>query len=180
MNDTTQHLTPAAAPPAAADAGATAHAVHVPAAAANAVAFLGGRVDVRLSGEHTSGWLSVHDSRLPVGTASPLHTHPNDEESFVVLDGSVEYFLDGTCVLAHTGDALHIPRGVPHAFRVVSPAGARMLGISTPAGHERFFGLAGDPLDAPPHAPGPPDMARMQAAADAAGFELLGPPPFGD
>lgn len=149
-------------------------AVHVPADRAEAVAFLGGRIDVRLTSEHTRGWLCIHDSRLPQGTASPLHVHPNDDESFVVLEGQVEYFLDGERVLAGAGDALHIPRGVPHAFRVLSPEGARILGIGTPAGHERFFALAGDPVDAP----AAPDMARMAAAAEAAGFELLGPPPF--
>jgi uncharacterized protein YjlB len=105
-----------------------------------------------------------------------LHVHENDDESFVVLEGSVEYVLDGTRVLAQAGDALHVPRGIPHAFRVVSADGARMLGIGAPAGHEQFFALAGDPLDAPL----PPDMGRLQAAADAAGFEILGPPPFGD
>jgi quercetin dioxygenase-like cupin family protein len=165
MHQTTKHMSPAAD-----------RAVHVPAAEAESVAFLGGRVDVRLTGEHTRGWLCIHDSRLPAGTATPLHVHPHDDESFVVLEGSVEYVLDGTRVVAQAGDALHVPRGISHAFRVVSPEGARMLGIGAPAGHERFFALAGDPLDAPL----PPDMGRMQAAADAVWFELLGPPPFGD
>jgi quercetin dioxygenase-like cupin family protein len=153
----------------------TTAAVHVPAADADAVSFLGGRIDVRLSARHTGGWLCVHDETLPAGSATPLHRQPGDEESFVVLDGVVEFFLDGERVTASAGDALHVPRGIPHAFRVVSPEGARLLGIGTPAGHEQFFALAGDPLGT---AAGPPDMARMQAAADAAGVELLGPPPF--
>lgn len=149
--------------------------VHVPAADADSVAFLGGRVDVRLSARHTGGWLCVHDDTLPAGSATPLHRQPGDEESFVVLAGVVEFHLDGERVTASAGDALHVPRGVPHAFRVISPEGARMLGIGTPAGHEQFFAGAGDPLGTPA---GPPDMARMQAAAEAAGVELLGPPPF--
>ena len=153
----------------------TAVPVHVPAADADAVAFLGGRIDVRLSSRHTGGWLCVHDDRLPAGSATPLHRQPDDEESFVVLEGEVEFHLDGRRVTARAGDALHVPRGVPHAFKVVSPEGARLLGIGTPAGHERFFAAAGDPLGTPA---GPPDMERMRAAAEAAGVELLGPPPF--
>src|SRR3954468_4036818 len=141
---TTKHSSPAAV-----------RAVHVPAAEAESVAFLGGRIDVRLTGEHTRGWLCIHDSRLPAGTVTPLHVHPHDVESFVVLEGSVEYVVDGVRILAQAGDALHVPRGIPPAFRVAAPAVWRVLGIAAPPGHERFFALAGDPLDAPL----PPDMA---------------------
>jgi hypothetical protein len=88
--------------------------------------------------------------------------------------GAVEFFRDGVRVQGAEGDALHVPRGVPHAFRVASDEGARLLGIGTPAGHERFFQQAGDPLETP----APPDLGRMAEAAAAAGFELLGPPPF--
>jgi hypothetical protein len=52
---------------------------------------------------------------------------------------------------------------------------AHVLTLSTPGGHEEFFRTAGDPVGTPP---GPPDFARMSAAA-AAGFAILGPPPFG-
>jgi hypothetical protein len=66
-------------------------------------------------------------------------------------------------------------RGVPHVFRVDSEI-AHVLTLSTPGGHEESFRTAGDPVGTPA---GPPDFARMSAAADAAaGFAILGPPPF--
>lgn len=157
-------------------ADTTDHAIHRPAGDATARSFLGGRTDVRLASADTKGWLCLHDHRLPAGMATPLHVHPDDDESFIVLEGSVEFALPERRILAGVDDALHIPRGVPHAFRVASPDGARLLIIGTPAGHERFFLEAGDPLGTPA---GPPDMPRLGAAAAAAGFELLGPPPFG-
>jgi mannose-6-phosphate isomerase-like protein (cupin superfamily) len=148
--------------------------VHRPAGEALSRSFLGGRADVRLTSEDTAGWLCLHDHRLPVGTASPLHVHPADDESFLVLEGAVEFALPDGNITVAADDALHIPRGVPHAFRIASPEGARLLIVGTPAGHERFFLEAGDPLDAP----APPDMGRLVAAAASAGFEILGPPPF--
>lgn len=154
---------------------------HQPAPSAPSRWFMGGRADIRLSSDQTGGWLCVHDHRLPAGAATPLHVQPDDDESFVVLDGEVLFHIDGTSVSAGVDDALHVPRGVPHAFLVTSPGGARLLIIGSPAGHERFFLAAGDVPDGPGLPPAPaglPDMARMAAAAAAAGFELLGPPPF--
>jgi hypothetical protein len=51
---------------------------------------------------------------------------------------------------------------------------ARLLVLGTPAGHERFFLEAGDPVDAP----AAPDLERMTRAARNAGVVILGPPPF--
>ncbi|MCW3016138.1 MAG: hypothetical protein JWO02_3230 [Solirubrobacterales bacterium] len=59
------------------------------------------------------------------------------------LSGTMEFALPDRTIRAGADDALHIPRGVPHAFRVVSPDGARLLIAGTPAGHERFFLEAG-------------------------------------
>jgi mannose-6-phosphate isomerase-like protein (cupin superfamily) len=151
--------------------------IHRSASDAEARWFLGGRADIRLTSADTAGWLCLHDHRLPHGSATPLHVHPDDDESFLVLEGSLELAFGDERVVAGPDDALHVPRGVEHAFRVVSPEGARVIIVGTPAGHERFFLAAGDPIDGP--APeGPPDLERLSAAAAAAGFQLLGPPPF--
>jgi hypothetical protein len=57
---------------------------------------------------------------------------------------------------------------------------ARIVALSVPGHHERFFRPAGEPVDAFDLAaatPQAPDFARLAAVAEAAGFELLGPPP---
>lgn len=145
-------------------------AVFRPAAKAAERSFLGGRARVRLEAAVTGGWLGVHDHLLPADTATPWHVHPNDDESFLVLAGTVEFKIGDERLTAGTDDSAFVPRGVPHAFRVASPEG-------TPGGHEAFFLDAGDPVDA---APSPPDLERMARAAAAAGFAILGPPPFGN
>lgn len=154
---------------------------HRPASAAPVRWFLGGRATIRLSAADTGGWLCIHDHLLPAGAVTPLHVHPDDDESFVVLSGTVRFHVDGRVIDAGPDDALHIGRGTPHAFLVTAPEGARVLIVGTPAGHERFFLAAGDPATGPgmpPGPPQPPDMGRMAAAAAEAGFEILGPPPF--
>lgn len=141
--------------------------------------FLGGRVDIHLTAEDTDGWLCLHEHTLPAGAASPLHVHPTDEESYLVLEGVIELWVDGDVHRAIPGDAGHLPRGTRHAFRVISAGGARVLAIGTPAGHEQFFLEAGAPGDRPEPAPGPVDPDRIEAAAAAGCIEVLGPPPFG-
>jgi quercetin dioxygenase-like cupin family protein len=139
------------------------------------VAFLGETVTIRLSAEETGGPLSVMEHDMPRGTATPLHVQPNEDETFYVLDGELTIHLDGSDFTAGAGDVVWFPRGLPHAFQVESET-ASVLALSTPGGHEAFFRAAGDPVGTPA---GAPDFERMARAAAAAGFEILGPPPFG-
>jgi quercetin dioxygenase-like cupin family protein len=142
--------------------------------------FLDELLRVRVRGAETGGSLSAVEIVAPRGPASPLHVQPREEETFYVLEGELTFHLGGEERAAGEGDVVVIPRGTPHAYRVDSPT-ARVLVLNSPAGHERFFEAMGRPAerDALPPAPaGPPDLARMAAAAADAGFEILGPPPF--
>lgn len=139
---------------------------------------MGGVVGIRLDGSQTDGTFALLDQLMPRGLATPLHLHPDQDETFYVLSGQVSVYRNGELSTASAGDVVSLPRGVPHAFRVDSEE-AHVLDITTPAGHEEFFRIAGDPTGA--FAAGemtPPDIERMTIAAAESGFELLGPPPF--
>jgi len=70
------------------------------------------------------------------------------------------------------------PRGVPHAFMVMSET-ARMLVLETPGGSEAFYRGASVNATAEIVAAAPVDMARIQQSAkDNGGIEIVGPPPF--
>ena len=109
--------------------------------------------------------------------ATPLHSQPEDDETFYVLEGDLTFYLEGGPPLAASaGSLVHIPAGTAHAYRVLSE-NARLLNITTPQ-HERFFRVAGEPAQAralPPQAP--PDMDKLMAAADEHGVEIPGAPP---
>ena len=69
------------------------------------------------------------------------------------------------------------PRGLPHAFMVLSPV-ARMLCLHTPGSAEAFYWGASEP-DSGDGAPKPVDLDRIRASAGQhGGIDLLGPPPF--
>ena len=133
---------------------------------------------VKASAEQTGGRFAFIEEVSPAGAGTPLHRHPEDDETFYVLEGKLTfYFEDDQPIVASAGSFVHVPGGAVHAFRVASET-ARYLIITTPQ-HERFYRTAfGDParsLDLPPE--GELDWERINAAAQEYKVEALGPPP---
>ena len=109
---------------------------------AEAIAFLGEVCAVRLTSEQTGGAVGVIEHLLPYEMATPLHLQASEDELFYVLEGRITVWMDGERSDATVGDVVWLPRGRAHAFRVDSEH-ARLLGLSVPGGHEKFFRLAG-------------------------------------
>ena len=116
------------------------------------------------------------------GKVTPLHTHPDETESFYILEGEAVFHLDGSERPLGAGSFVSVPPGVPHAYLVTSEM-ARALIVVTPGdgAMEAFFRDAGQPAaerSLPPEAP--LDIERIGAAAERTGaVKILGPPPFG-
>jgi quercetin dioxygenase-like cupin family protein len=141
--------------------------------------FFGTLLLLKATAEQTGGRFCLCEQRGRRGMATPLHRQPADDETFIVLEGELRFFLgDAPPVAGGPGTTVHVPAGAPHAFAVASEA-ARWLDLTTP-NHEAFFRAAGEPASErvlPPDAP--PDMAKVGDAAARFGVEILGPPPGG-
>ena len=98
--------------------------------------FLGTLATIKLPGEATDGRFALIEFLFPRGASPPLHSHPQDE-SYVVLDGSLTIVAGGQRFALEAGGTAVVPLGVPHTFRVDSET-ARVLVLSTPAGLERL------------------------------------------
>ena len=70
------------------------------------------------------------------GKVTPLHTHPADETMYM-LEGEILMHMDGQEYRVAAGGLAFAPRGVPHAFMVLSDV-ARLITIRTPARARRF------------------------------------------
>ena len=141
--------------------------------------FCGGGLHTwKATAEETGGAFLIFEDDLEAGKVTPLHRHPDADETFYMLEGEILLHVDGDeprPVLA--GGIAVIPRGIPHAFKVTSER-ARMLCLQTPGSGEAFYRQASEPVAAGTSAP-PLDLSRVRAAAAATGaIELLGPPPF--
>jgi mannose-6-phosphate isomerase-like protein (cupin superfamily) len=122
-----------------------------------------------LSGDRTAGRLSLLEHPLaPRALGSPIHTHRDEDEYSVVLEGTVGAQIADQIIEAGRGAVLVKPRGVPHAFWNPSDEPARLLEIISPAGFERYFAGLAEIMSSP----GPPDAERLAALADRFGLDV--------
>ncbi len=140
--------------------------------------FDGGLLTVKASAEDTAGAYAVFEYLAPAGKASPLHHHPDADETFYLLEGAMLVHVDGVEHEASEGATITFLRGVPHAYAITSEQ-ARILMVLTPGAGLNFFREAGEPaasVTLPP--PRERNLEQFQAAAAGNGVVLLGPPPF--
>ena len=88
----------------------------------------------------TGGAYVEMDCTVDPGSGTMIHYHPEQEESYRVLDGTLEVFLEGRWRALPAGESLTVPRGAVHGFRNASGAPARFLNVHRPAlGFERHL-----------------------------------------
>ncbi|HEX5522010.1 MAG TPA: cupin domain-containing protein [Pedococcus sp.] len=141
--------------------------------------FFGGGEHVwKVRAHEANGAFLLFEDRMQQGKMTPLHTHPDSDETMYVLEGEILMHLDGQEHTVSTGGIAVAPRGLPHAFMVTSPE-ARLLCLHTPGSCEAFYWDASEPITTEGAAPGEVDFDRVRASAERnGGIELLGPPPF--
>ena len=85
----------------------------------------------------------------PYTPGLPEHVHPNQDEYFEVLEGSIAFKVGGEVRHLSEGEDIHLPRGVPHMWWNETGEEARTRFEARPALRletvlETFFGLARD------------------------------------
>ncbi|MFF5554011.1 cupin domain-containing protein [Streptomyces olivaceoviridis] len=132
-----------------------------------AVEFLGGLVRFRAGSQDTGGNYALLEHTGERGYMSPLHQHRADEETFLILEGSLRVEVGTDTYQVGAGGLALLPRGLAHGFVVTSPQ-ARFLTLHTPGGFDRFVAQASDA-----RASDPAELTRMAAAH---GIDIVGPP----
>jgi quercetin dioxygenase-like cupin family protein len=117
---------------------------------------------------------------LPPGGVTPLHVHEDDEDSGIVLEGSVKTWCDGELIDIVQGAWVSLPRGRPHAQLVTSGAAARVIAVYSNSHFADFIAEVGMPADRtppPPGSPPPSEIARAREIAARHRLQILGPAP---
>src|SRR3981081_2096524 len=129
---------------------------------------VGGPLTFKVRGEETGGVLTAFENVIPPGQGPPLHSHDNEEESWYVVAGELDFRLNDEIRRASPGAFVFVPRGTPHCFLNVGVAPATILVIFTPSGMERFFdGFARVQS---------PDPDAFRRVGESVGMRVLGPP----
>lgn len=141
--------------------------------------FGGGLITFKVTSEQSGGVLCLFEHTASRGKRTPLHLHPDSDETAYVFEGELLLHIDGVEHTAGPGAVVWIPRGTPHAFLVTSEL-ERSLWVVTPGGTlEAFYRQAGEAASSRTLPPAEIDIARLRAAGEATGaMKTLGPPPF--
>jgi quercetin dioxygenase-like cupin family protein len=126
--------------------------------------------------EETGGRYALLRLRNQRGYAPPPHRH--GPEAFYVVRGVLRFDVAGEEFMATEGSLLEVPPDAWHTFSVESDE-AEYLILTAPAwGLDQFFRQAGRPaeaLEVPAERAGPPDLAKLQAAASQFQIEFAPP-----
>lgn len=95
---------------------------------------------IRKSAADTGGeLLEVEATWSGAGDLPPAHFHPDQDEHFEVVEGTLRVQIDGAERLVGPGDVLDVPRGAVHAM-AATDGGARAVWQTRPALRtEEFF-----------------------------------------
>jgi quercetin dioxygenase-like cupin family protein len=137
-----------------------------------------GRMTVKAGSAETGNSFAQIEMNDPRGTATPLHLHHKEDETFYVLEGEVTVLVGDERIDLSAGDYAFAPRGIPHAT-VVRSERARVLVTMSPGGLEELFVSCGVAVSGtePPAEEVLPPMDELVARFAAYGVDILGPPP---
>jgi quercetin dioxygenase-like cupin family protein len=118
----------------------TAHAAHEgapPASTDRVLDFNPGmpmRWEITRSTADTGGeTLEIVNSVGPRAGGPPEHVHPAAEESYEVLEGTLEVSVDGRWQTLHSGEKVTVPPGTPHTLKNASDEPVRIVNTHSPA-----------------------------------------------
>jgi mannose-6-phosphate isomerase-like protein (cupin superfamily) len=125
----------------------------------------GERMAVRLSSLDTRGAYTVIESVAVAGCGVPSHFHQNEDEHFLILEGTYRFVCEDKAFEAAAGTSVTVPKGARHAWRQVSDSHGRALVVFTPGGCEQILqDMVGTPRNA------------LEELAARYGCFIVGPP----
>jgi quercetin dioxygenase-like cupin family protein len=134
------------------------------------IRFVGKETLVKLADGAGATSITILEDVSPPHHGPPLHKHAF-EEFFHILSGRFIFEVDGKTIEAQSGDFVHAPSDVPHAFQNITDQEARMLVMVRPGGIENYFVELADRMMIDPS-----DTAALNAIGVRYGITILGPP----
>jgi quercetin dioxygenase-like cupin family protein len=135
---------------------------------------------ILISGEQTDGNYAVIDMLVPPGGGPGPHAHKDFQEMFYIVEGEIDFKMEGGNYKAKKGSFVNIPLGgAVHCFKNTTNDIAHLLCTVVPAGLDAFFQEIGKPVDAgiflPPPTLSTEELGKLKSSAEKFGQELYPP-----
>lgn len=105
----------------------------------------GNSLRILLSAAESGGAMGIVETLVKPGSGPTYHSHANEDETFYVVSGAAEVWIDREVYRCEAGDRVFGPRNVFHTYRNVGDTDLKMILIYTPGGFEQSF-LDREPL----------------------------------
>lgn len=117
----------------------------------------------------TGGAWALFEEDVPLGMGPPPHWHDWDE-AYYILDGEVDFEIDGELIRSKKGDLNYLPRNTVHGFKGASASPAKVLIFSAPAHSSEFFEQLNDEVRTLPD-----DLAKVPQIGRRHGIHFMPP-----
>lgn len=91
-----------------------------------------------LNPEETEGDFAIVEMTSLAGAEPPAHVHLHEDETFLLHEGEIRFFIGDQVIDAKPGMTVFAPRGIRHAYKITTPA-ARFTLFVTPGDFVNFF-----------------------------------------
>ena len=111
--------------------------------------YMGSLQSFLAKGDDTGGRFALMEYQAKPGNEPPPHVHEWEHELYYVLEGAMEFYVEGKILLAREGEVVFLPQGKPHAFYIHS-SHLRVLILAQASGEhavglDRYFIAMAEP-----------------------------------
>ena len=83
----------------------------------------------------------------PESQGPPPHEHNIYDEFFSILEGEMEFTVNGNKIVLNAGESLDVPKGNMHTFQNVQKHPCKFISVHSPKGFSEFFTDFGIPSE---------------------------------
>ena len=102
----------------------------------------------KLKKHQTTGNFDMVVFETPAGVQGPpSHSHETYQETFLILEGEMEFMVNGKTSTCRAGESIDVPSGTLHTFNNTSDKACKWVNIHSPKGFYSFFERFGVPVE---------------------------------
>ncbi|CAF2879026.1 unnamed protein product [Rotaria sp. Silwood2] len=116
----------------------------------HALPFPNGFYRIIVRGNQTNKQLTVIEGLVYINEGARLHYHMYEDEMFFVVNGSLQFYVDGKQFCANAGTTVYIPRNVTQSVRNINSKPTHVQILFLPSGREDFLEKVSIINDNPP------------------------------